>query len=122
HGTAMNQPVGLVLVNGPPESVQGPRARALFGADVPIVYKEHGRFRSARALWRALRGVKQGWVYCIDLGFPGSLLASLRRRLSPSVRLAYEIGDPARPLLAHQGRPAALVALAHWLDRRLPAV
>jgi hypothetical protein len=30
---------GLVLVNGPYDSVQGPRARALFGDVATIVYK-----------------------------------------------------------------------------------
>jgi glycosyltransferase involved in cell wall biosynthesis len=38
------------------------------------------------------------------------------------VRLAYEIGDPARPLLANQARPAREIAVAHWIDGHLPAV
>src|SRR5438067_1271218 len=118
----MDDPVRLVLVNGPPASVQGPRARALFGDEVPIHYKERGRFGSIGATWRALREVSRGWVYCIDLGFPIAPLAALRRRLGRSLRLAYEIGDPARPLLVNQGRPRAEVALAHLFDRRLPAV
>src|SRR3954471_15591321 len=91
----------LVLVNGPPDSVQGPRARALFGGEVPIEYKVRGRFGSLRAIAEALRKVSAEWVYCFDLGFPGSLLAALRSRFPSGVRLAYEIGVPARPLLAN---------------------
>lgn len=118
----MKPTVGLVLVNGPPDSVQAPRARALFGEDVPIVYKTRGRLGSIREIHRALREVREGWIYCIDMGFPGSILAAHRRRSSPPVRLAYEIGDPSRPLLASQGRSGMQVAVAHWVDRRLPAV
>ena len=113
--------IALVLVNGPPDSVQGPRGRALFGGEAPIVYKEKGRFGSLRAIATALHRVSSGWVYCIDLGFPGSLLSALRSRLPSSVRLAYEIGDPARPLLANQARPSWEVAVAHGIDRCLPA-
>jgi hypothetical protein len=72
---------------------------------VPIEYKVRRRFGSLRAISEALRKVSAGWVYCIDLGFPGSLLAALRSRLPSGVRLAYEIGDPARPLLTNQARP-----------------
>jgi glycosyltransferase involved in cell wall biosynthesis len=113
--------IALVLVNGPPDSAQGPRARALFGGEVPIVYKGRGRLGPLRAMAAALRGVSAGWVYCIDLGFPGSLLAALRSRLPPGIRLAYEIGDPARPSLANQARPSWEVAVAHGIDRWLPA-
>jgi glycosyltransferase involved in cell wall biosynthesis len=116
----MDSHVGMVLVNGPRDSVQGPRARALFGDEAVLVFKDRGRFGSLSRIWSALRGVRSGWIYCIDLGFPGSILAALRRSLSPGVRLAYELGDPARPLMANQARPAAQVALAHWMDRHLP--
>jgi glycosyltransferase involved in cell wall biosynthesis len=112
--------VALVLVNGPPDSSQGPRARALFGGEVSIVYKDRGRLGSLQAIAAALGGVSEGWVYCIDLGFPGSLLAALRSRLPPGVRLAYEIGDPARPLLANQARPSWQLTVAHAIDRCLP--
>lgn len=118
----MNKNAGLVLVNGTHDSVQGPRARALFGDRARIVYKEHGRFRSIRDIWRALRKEKSGWVYCIDMGFPSSLLAAARKRLSPRLKLIYEIGDPARPLLANQARSALEVGFAHQVDKRLPAV
>jgi glycosyltransferase involved in cell wall biosynthesis len=40
--------------------------------------------------------------------------------LSPRMKLFYEIGDPVRPLLANQARPAWEVAFAHQVDRRLP--
>jgi glycosyltransferase involved in cell wall biosynthesis len=113
--------IGLVLVNGPPDSVQGPRARALFGADAPILYKTRGRIGSIPEIRNALRALSGGWIYAIDLGIPAAVLAALRRRRTPPVRLAYEIGDPAQPLLAGQGRPSWQVALAHQLDRRLPA-
>ncbi|MBX6313066.1 MAG: glycosyltransferase [Isosphaeraceae bacterium] len=116
----MLAPLGLVLVNGPPTSVQGPRARALFGDDVPILYKDRGRFGSIRSLRSALGGLKTGWIYCIDLGIPGSLLAAWRRRRSRSIRLVYEIGDPGRPLFEAQGRPIWHLALAEAMDRRLP--
>src|SRR5207253_2538055 len=105
-----------------PNSVQGPRARALFDDGTPIVYKERGRFGSIRAIRAALRGVHAGTIYCIDLGFPSALLAALRKKRRPAVRLIYEIGDPTRPLFAGQGRPRAEVAFAHELDRRLPAI
>lgn len=111
---------GLVLVNGPPRSVQGPRARALFAGAARIVYKERGRIGSARSLWSALRSQRRGWIYCIDLGIPGAPLAALRRRSRGAPRLVYEIGDPARPLLANQDLPAWQVALADRLDRTLP--
>ena len=111
---------GLVLVNGPAGSVQGPRARALFGGSARVVYKERGRVGSAQPFWAALRAQHEGWVYCIDLGIPAALLAAVRRKVCPRVSLVYEIGDPARPLLAHQGRPRWEVALAHALDCRLP--
>jgi len=114
--------IALVLVNGPPDSVQGPRARALFGGEAPIVYKEHGRLGSLAAITAALREVSAGWIYCIDLGCPGALLAVLRRWLPPGVRLVFEIGDPARPLLANMARPFWEVAVAHGFDRRLPAL
>ena len=112
---------GLVLVNGPESSVQGPRAKALFGGSARIVYKEKGRIGSARPFWSALRAQRSGTVYCIDLGVPAAPLAALRRRLRPSIELVYEIGDPARPLLANQGKPRWEVAVADALDRRLPA-
>lgn len=111
----------MVLVNGPPDSVQGPRARALFGGEAPIVYKERGRLGSLRAIAAALAKVPAGWIYCIDLGFPGALLAALRSRLPSGVRLVFEIGDPARPLLANRARPMWEVVAAHGFDRRLPA-
>jgi glycosyltransferase involved in cell wall biosynthesis len=112
--------IGLVLVNGPPDSVQGPRARALFGTDAPILYKTRGRLGSLPETSAALRVLAGGWIYGIDLGIPAAVLAALRRTMAPPVRLAYEIGDPARPLLAGQARPWWQVALAHQLDRRLP--
>jgi glycosyltransferase involved in cell wall biosynthesis len=112
---------GLVLVNGPAASVQGPRARALFGGMARIVYKERGRLGSARRMWSALRAHGPGWIYCIDLGIPSALLAALRRRLGGAIRLIYEIGDPGRPLLANQGRSRFEVAAADRLDRFLPA-
>jgi glycosyltransferase involved in cell wall biosynthesis len=115
---------GLVLVNGPAGSVQGPRARALFGpggCEARIVYKERGRLGSIWSIWSALRHQRAGWVYCIDLGIPAAPLGALRRGLRSSVRLIFEIGDPARPLLANQSRPALEVALADWFDRQLPA-
>jgi glycosyltransferase involved in cell wall biosynthesis len=118
----MSKNTGLVLVNGPPDSVQGPRARALFGDSAQIIYKEHGRFGSIREIWRALRQLKCDWVYCIDMGFPTSLLAALRKRLSPTLKLIYEIGDPSRPLLANQKRSRLEVGFAHQVDRHLPAV
>ncbi len=108
-----------MLVNGPPTSVQGPRARALFGGEVPIVYKTGGRIRSIPDMALALRQVKRGWVYCIDLGMPIAFLAALRRSLPPPVRLAYEIGDPMGPLLKGQAA-AAVRAVADWTDRLLP--
>jgi glycosyltransferase involved in cell wall biosynthesis len=111
----------LVLVNGPPDSVQGPRARALFGGEAPIVYKERGRLGSLPAIAAALGAVATGWIYCIDLGFPGALLAALRGRLPSGVRLVFEIGDPARPLLANRARPLWELVAAHGFDRRLPA-
>jgi len=111
---------GLVLVNGPADSVQGPRARALFEGRARVVYKERGRVGSARPVWSALREARGGWVYCIDLGIPAAPLAAVRRGLRPGVRLVYEIGDPARPLLENQRRASLEVALADWMDRRLP--
>jgi glycosyltransferase involved in cell wall biosynthesis len=114
---------GLVLVNGPSDSVQGPRARALFGEwlGVRIVYKERGRIGSIASIARALAGFRGRWVYCIDLGIPGAPLAWLRRKIGPDVRLCYEIGDPARPLLANQGRSRLEVDIAHGFDQWLPA-
>ncbi len=112
---------GLVLVNGTAESVQGPRARALFGGMARIVYKQHGRLGSVREIASALRAQRTGWIYSIDLGIPAAPLAALRARLGPRVCLIHEIGDPARPLLENQDRPRFEVALADWLDRRLPA-
>jgi len=112
----------LVLVNGPADSVQGPRARALFGDTARIVYKERGRIGSARPVWSALSALRAGTIYCIDLGIPAAPLAALRRKAGPKVSLVYEIGDPARPLLANQKRPGWEVAVAHGLDRRLPVV
>ncbi len=118
----MSHDEGLVLVNGPPDSVQGPRARALFGdwPGVRIVYKERGRIGSIASIARALAGFRGRWVYCIDLGIPGAPLAWLRRKVRPDIRLFYEIGDPARPLLANQGRSRLEVDIAHGLDRSLP--
>jgi glycosyltransferase involved in cell wall biosynthesis len=117
----MDDPVTLVLVNGPAGHVQGPRARALF-PEARIVYKEGGRTGSAAAIWSAVRETRRGWIYCIDLGFPSSLLAAVRRVLPPGVRLAYEIGDPMKPLFAAGQRSRGEVAIAHAFDRFLPAV
>ena len=72
-------------------------------------------------MWKALAAPSLRWVYCIDLGIPGAPLAGLRRRLSRHARLIYEIGDPAKPLLANQRRPKAEVVLASAMDRHLPA-
>jgi glycosyltransferase involved in cell wall biosynthesis len=112
---------GVVLVNGTFSSVQGPRARALFEGSAKIVYKENGRLGSVRETWKALEPNRQKWIYCIDMGFPSSLLAAVRRRLSPQTKLVYEIGDPARALLANQARSSWEIACAHQADRRLPA-
>ena len=108
-----------VLVNGPSTSVQAPRARALFGDDARIVYKEHGRIGSAPAIASALFG--DGWTYCMDLGFPAAPMAAAARRLRPRMRLAFEIGDPMLELLRPQDRSRAEVAIAHQFDRYLPA-
>ena len=110
---------GLVLVNGPPDSVQGPRARALF-SDASIVYKESGRIGSIGPIARALRAFRGDWIYAIDLGIPSAPLALLRKTLGPRLKLIFELGDPARPLLANQGRSKVEVALADFLDRTLP--
>ncbi|MCP9494513.1 MAG: glycosyltransferase [Pyrinomonadaceae bacterium MAG19_C2-C3] len=112
---------GLVLVNGSRTSVQAPRARALFGESARIVYKDFGRISSIKPVWQALKDTEYDWIYCIDLGLPSSVLANFRRRLSSDVRLIYELGDPARPLLANQGRPRWEVAFAHQADCWLPA-
>lgn len=120
-GRPLKSKIGLVLVNGPSTSVQGPRARALFGDQAPIQYKSGGRIGSIGATWSALRRVREGWIYGIDLGVPSAPLAALRRRIGRSVRLAFEIGDPIRPLLRGQGRAGWQVTLAHQLDRRLPS-
>ena len=113
---------GLVFVNGPPDSVQGPRARALFGdrPDVVIYYKERGRFGSIFPIVKRLSAFRGDWIYCIDLGIPASLLCIIRKTLGRDLRLIFELGDPARPLLANQGRPRSEVAVAAWLDRVLP--
>ncbi len=112
---------GLVLVNGPANSVQGPRARALFGDAARLVFKERGRIGSIASFWSALRAQRGGWVYCIDLGIPAAPLVALRKRLGGGFRLIYEIGDPARPLLEAQRRAWWEVAAADRIDRRLPA-
>ena len=109
----------IVLVNGSPQSVQAPRARALFD-DAVIIYKERGRLGSLGLVRRALCDVEEGWIYCIDLGFPSSLLAMLRRRLSTKIKLIYEIGDPARALLANQARSTWEISVAHGFDKYLP--
>jgi glycosyltransferase involved in cell wall biosynthesis len=115
----MTSSVGpLVLVNGPEDSVPGPRARALVGTGARIVYKKGGRFGALPEIQRALSEQHSGWIYCIDLGFPASPLAALRRRFGRGVRLAYELGDPSKPLFA--GRRRAEIALAHEFDRWLP--
>ena len=113
---------GLVLVNGRPDFVQGPRARALFGArsDVSILYKERGRLGSIAPIMEALRAFRGDWIYGIDLGIPGGPLAALRKKLGPPLKLIFELGDPARPLLANQGRNRVEVAIADRLDRVLP--
>ncbi len=118
----MPSPRGLVLVNGPADSVQGPRARSLFGnmPDVSILYKERGRIGSILPIAKALRVFRGEWIYCIDLGIPAAPLALLRKKLGPRLKLIYELGDPARPLLANQGRSKAEVGLAHAFDQALP--
>lgn len=119
-GASAPDRVAMVLVNGPRDSVQGPRARALFGDDTPIVYKDRGRLGSIRAVRAALNAVDSGWIYCIDLGIPAAPLAALRRRSARNVRLAFELGDPALPLMQSQRRPAWESKIAHEMDRRLP--
>ena len=114
-------PSVTVLVNGSAVSVQGPRARHLFGTSARIVYKTRGRLGSVPEVAKALVAERPDWIYCIDLGVPSALLAALRSKLDPTVRLAYELGDPARPLLEPQGRSALEVRVAHEFDRRLPA-
>ena len=110
---------GLVLVNGGPSSVQGPRARALFGAGADIVYKARGRLGSVPSLARAVRYSRASWIYCIDLGLPGAPLAGILRRRG--TRLIYEIGDPSAILFENQGRPGWEVWLARLLESDLPA-
>ncbi|WP_394848559.1 glycosyltransferase [Pendulispora brunnea] len=120
----MRDLVSAVLINGQHNSVQGPRARALFGDDVSVVYKERGRFGSIAPTWSALRASTSSvapWVYCIDLGFPSALLAGVRRRLDRKMRLVYEIGDPMKPLLEPQARNRFEVEFAHQVDRLLPS-
>src|SRR5262249_13080638 len=109
---------GLVLVNGGPSSVQGPRARALFGGTAEIVYKESGRLGSIPTLARAVRKSRLNWIYCIDLGLPGAPLAAFLR--PPGTRLIYEIGDPSAILFENQGRPGWEVWLARLLENDLP--
>lgn len=129
HAESSSDHRGLVLVNGPASSVQGPRARGLFDPDAGagagagrarIVYKEQGRIGSIPAFARALRGFRGDWIYVVDLGIPAAPLAALRARLGPKVQLIYELGDPARPLLEDQDRPRFEIAVADWLDRTLP--
>jgi len=117
----MDKKAGLVLVNGPPDSVQGPRARALFGETARIVYKARGRIGSIRGIWNALRESNAAWIYCIDMGFPSSVLAAIKKRISPAIKLIYEIGDPARPLLANQNRSPLEILFAHEVDKRAPS-
>jgi glycosyltransferase involved in cell wall biosynthesis len=109
---------GLVLVNGGPTSIQGPRARAFFEGGARIVYKTAGRLGSVPVIARAIHNQSTGWIYCIDQGVPGAVLAFLLK--GSSVRLIYELGDPAAPLLANQSRPRWEVLLADWMDRKLP--
>jgi glycosyltransferase involved in cell wall biosynthesis len=110
---------GLVLVNGSHSSVQGPRARALFGGSAEIVYKEKGRVGSTPTLARAVRESRASWIYCIDLGVPGAPIAAFLRR--PGTRLIYEIGDPSAILFENQGRSGWEVWLARLLETNLPA-
>ena len=110
---------GLVLVNGTPSSVQGPRARGLFGGTAHIVYKEKGRLGSVPSLARAVRKSQASWIYCIDLGLPGAPLAAFLR--PRGTRLIYEIGDPSAILFENQGRPGWEVWLARLLENDLPA-
>lgn len=110
----------LALINGPPSHIMVPRARELFGPSARIVCKEHGRFRSAPAVWKALKAQTSGWIYVLDMGFPIAPLAALRRKLSKNVRLAIDTGDVSKPLLANQGRSGLEVFVAHQLDRHIP--
>lgn len=114
---------GLVLVNGPENSVQGPRARALFPGSARIIYKTRGRLGSVRPIWSALNEAPFSWLYCIDLGVPTAPLAALKLRGRKRGRppfLIYELGDPGRPLAANQQAPFWKTALAHRLDLSLP--
>ncbi len=113
---------GLVLVNGSATSVQAPRARALFAGFADIVFKARGRIGSVLPMAASLKQRNVSWIYCMDLGVPGAPLAAIRRSLGPEVKLIYEIGDPARPLLANQQRSRVEIALAHLFDSRLPWV
>ena len=109
---------GLVLVNGNPASVQGPRARALFGDSARIFYKTRGRLGSVPEAAKAIVNQREGWIYCIDLGLPAAPLAALLRRRG--TRLIYEIGDPTAVLFEKQGRPRFQVELAKRLEAYLP--
>jgi glycosyltransferase involved in cell wall biosynthesis len=109
---------GLVLVNGSHSSVQGPRARALFGDSARIFYKTRGRLGSVPEAARAIVDRRGGWIYCIDLGLPAAPLAALLRRAG--TRLIYEIGDPSAVLFEKQERPRIEVEIARRLEVALP--
>lgn len=116
----MQSHVKLVFVNGPATSVQAPRAAALFGTDNKIQFKTKGRLGSILPSWRSINEVSEGFVYCIDLGFPQAAIAALGRRLKRKTRLIYEIGDPMRPLLEGQDKKGLELLVATWFDRYLP--
>lgn len=122
ESTDISPPIGpcLVLVNGGPESVQAPRARALFGPDSHFYFKTRGRLKSIPSAFQAIRKYNRGWIYGIDLGFPQAPLAAVRKRTARGFRLVFEIGDPMQPLLKGQGRRGAEVAVASAMDRKLP--
>lgn len=111
-----------VLINGDQNSVQAPRARALFHSDQSIFsFKSQGRIQSIPQFWKALSQQTSQRIYCIDLGFPQALLAALRKKTSRThSQLVYEIGDPMVPLLSGQGRSRFELAVAGWMDKHLP--
>lgn len=112
--------VRLVLVNGPEQSVQAPRAAALFGPDTKIHFKTKGRLGSIWPSWQSINCVSKGFVYCIDLGFPQAAMAALGRRLKRKTQLVFEIGDPMRPLLKGQDKNKLELYIATLFDKVLP--
>lgn len=110
------------LVNGPPESAMGERARAfaarLPGFDCAVLHREGGRLGAAVRFLSALRRLRPQVAYAVDLA-AATVAAGLAWRLLSRGRLVVDTGDAIFALARSAGLRGPVGLALTWLLERI---